>query len=186
MTIRPLCVLAALLCLVAADAPAPPKKWEDVTAKQIESIDLADAEVDNHFITPLAQDLSHLDDETRKRLDELGDRLDAWHPGREKDLVQQLRNWMSLCTLIDITHGEFEAEFPYVIFDRLKKEIPKEKLTKGLAVLILNPEEGKVVTKGEDFDLEHEANEQDVRERHVIYAKKLLGRLIGKLPVKEQ
>jgi hypothetical protein len=185
MTIRTLCILAALTRLVAADAP-PPKKWEDVTARQIESIDLADAEIDNNFVTPLAQDLSHLDDETRKRLDELGDRLDAWQPGREKDLVQQLRNWMSLCTLIDITHGEFEAEFPYVIFDRLKKDIPKEKLTKGLAVLILNPEEGKVVTKGEDFDLENEANEQDVRERHVIYAKKLLGRLIGKLPVKEQ
>jgi hypothetical protein len=183
MTLRTLCILAALLC-VAADAP--PKKWEDVTPKQIESIDLADAEIDNNFITPLSQDLSHLDDETRKRLDELADKLDAWHPGREKDLVQQLRNWMSLCTLIDITHGEFEAEFPYVIFDRLKKDIPKEKLTKGLAMVILNPDDGKVITKGDDFGLENEAPEQDVRERHVIYAKKLLGRLIGKLPVKEQ
>ena len=74
---------------------------------------------------------------------------------------------------------------PYVIFEKLKREMPREKLTKALAYIILKPDEGKMVLQAPDLGFEEDAPEPDVRERHVIYAKKLLGRLVGKLPPKE-
>ena len=182
-----------LLLLLAADAPKKPtttpakpaEPWQAITDKEIASITYEDAEVDSGFVTPLAQDLSNLDDDSKKEMEQFGEKLDQWIPGQEKDLVQQLRNWMCLCTFADLGRGLFEAEVPYVIFEKLKREMPREKLTRALACIILKPDEGKLVLQAPDLGFEEDAPEADVRERHVIYAKKLLGRLVGKLPPKE-
>jgi hypothetical protein len=167
-------------------APAKPTEaWQTITDKDIASITFEDAQEDNGFVTPLAQDLSNLDDDSKKELNNLADKMDNWVPGQEKDLAQQIRNWMCLCTFADLGRGLFEAEVPYVVFEKLKRDTPKEKLTKALAYIILKPDEGKLELKAPDLGFEDDAPEADVRERHVIYAKKLLGRLVGKLPPKE-
>ena len=188
-----LTLIFPLLILLGADAPKKPttapakaaEAWEKVTDKEIASITYEDAEVDSSFVTPLAQDLSNLDDDSKKELEQFGEKLDQWIPGQERDLVQQLRNWMCLCTFADLGRGLFEAEVPYVVFEKLKREMPREKLTKALAYIVLKPDEGKMVLQAPDLGFEEDAPEADVRERHVIYAKKLLGRLVGKLPSKE-
>ena len=186
-------MLCVLLLVAAAEAskkpttaPAKPTEpWETITDKDVASITYDDAQEDSGFVTPLAQDLSNLDDDTKKELNQLADKMDNWVPGQEKDLVQQIRNWMCLCTFADLGRGLFEAEVPYVVFEKLKRDMPKEKLTKALAYIILKPDDGKLVLKAPDLGFEDDAPEADVRERHVIYAKKLLGRLVGKLPPKE-
>jgi len=186
-------IVSILFLLAAADAPKKPttipakpaEPWQTITDKEIASITYEDAEVDSGFVTPLAQDLSNLDDDSKKELNQFADKLDNWIPGQEKDLVQQVRNWMCLCTFADLGRGLFEAEVPYVVFERLKRDMPKEKLTKALAYIVLKPDDGKLVLKAADLGFEEDAPEADVRERHVIYAKKLLGRLVGKLPPKE-
>ena len=186
-------LILSLLFFLAADAPKKPttapakptEPWQTITDKDIASITFEDAQEDQGFVTPLAQDLSNLDDDSKKELNNLGDKMDNWVPGQEKDLVQQIRNWMCLCTYADLGRGLFEAEVPYVVFEKLKRDMPKEKLTKALAYVILKPDEGKLVLKAPDLGFEDDAPEADVRERHVIYAKKLLGRLVGKLPPKE-
>jgi len=188
-----LALILPLLMILGDDAPKKPttapakpaEAWEKITDKEIAAITYEDAEVDSGFVTPLAQDLSNLDDDSKKELDQFGEKLDQWVPGQDKDLVQQVRNWMCLCTFADLGRGLFEAEVPYVIFEKLKREMPKEKLTKALACIVLKPDEGKLVLKAADLGFEEDAPEADVRERHVIYAKKLLGRLVGKLPPKE-
>src|SRR5438874_8434483 len=186
-------LILSLLFLLAADAPKKPttapakpiEPWQTITDKDIASITFEDAQEDQGFVTPLAQDLSNLDDDSKKELNNLADKMDNWVPGQEKDLVQQIRNWMCLCTFADLGRGLFEAEVPYVVFEKLKRDMPKEKLTKALAYIILKPDEGKLVLKAPDLGFEDDAPEADVRERHVFYAKKLLGRLVGKLPPKE-
>lgn len=183
----------ALLILLAADAPrkptttpaAPREPWQTITDKDVASINYDDASEDGGVVTPLAQDLSNLDDDSKKEMDQFAEKLEQWIPGQEKDLVQQIRNWMCLCTFADLGRGLFEAEYPYVIFEHLKRDMPREKLIKALAYIILKPDEGKLVLKAADLGFEEDAPEADVRERHVIYAKKLLGRLVGKLPPKE-
>ena len=181
----------SLLLLIAADAPKdklaekPKEPWQSITDKDISSITYEDAEVDTGFVTPLATDLSNLDDETKKELDQLSEKMDNWVPGQEKDLGQQIRNWMCLCTFADLGHGAFEAEVPYIIFEKLKKDVPKEKLTKALAYVILKPDEGNLILKAPELGFEEDSPQDEVKERSVIYAKKLLGRLVGKLPPKE-
>src|SRR5258706_3995517 len=187
-------ILPVLLLLAAAKAPKnnpttapakPTEAWQTVTDKDIASITFEDAQEDSGFVTPLAADLSNLDDDSKKELNNLADKMDNWVPGQEKDLVQQIRNWMCLCTFADLGRGLFEAEVPYVVFEKLKRDMPKEKLTKALAYIVLKPDDGKLVLKAADLGIEKDAPAADVRERHVVYAKKLLGRLVGKLPPKE-
>ena len=83
-----------------------------------------------------------------------------------------------------MTQGEFEGETAYVIFERIKKEIPKDDLIKICAWIVLKPEEGKAVTSAADLGYNGEMEEKELRERATVYAMKLLGRLLGKLPVK--
>jgi len=190
---RRLAFIFSLVLLLGADAPKKPttapakplEPWETITDKDIASINYDDATEDGGFVTPLAADLSNLDEDTKKELNQLADKMDNWVPGQEKDLVQQVRNWMCICTFADLGRGLFEAEVPYVVFEKLKRDMPKEKLTKALAYIVLKPDAGTLVLKAPDLGFEDDAPEADVRERHVIYAKKLLGRLVGKLPPKE-
>src|SRR3989449_10902636 len=94
-------LILSLLLLLAAEAPKKPtttpskpvEPWQTITDKDIASITYEDAEVDSGFVTPLAQDLSNLDDDSKKELDQFAEKLDQWGPGQEKELVQQIRNW---------------------------------------------------------------------------------------------
>jgi hypothetical protein len=183
--LRPVSTLA-IACVILLTAAAPEKEpYEAITDKEIASITYEDASIDNGFVTPLAKDLSHLDEDRKKRLDEYENKLDDWEPGKEKKLGQRVRNWMAVTTYADLGRSEFEAEVPYVVFERLRKEIPKDKLIKALAWVILKPQEGKTVTKAPDLGVDEDLDEGEVRARSAIYAKKLLGRLLGKLPPKE-
>jgi len=186
--------LALLLALTATlhaqdKKPAAKEEAKDpseaITQKEIDSINYDNAAVDNGFVTPLAQDLSHLDDDRKLRLDEFTDKFEDFKSGQEKQVGQLVRNWMAVCTYGDLGRSEFEAEVPYVVFEKLKKDIPREKLIKALAWVIVKPKEGTTVTKAPELGIEDELDENEVRARSAIYAKKLLGRLVGKLPPKE-
>src|SRR6476659_5601536 len=92
-------ILSVLLLLLGADAPKKPttapakplEAWEKITDKDIASINYDDASEDGGFVTPLAADLSNLDDDSKKELNQLADKMDNWVPGQEKDLIEQVR-----------------------------------------------------------------------------------------------
>src|ERR1051326_6198575 len=78
-----LLISVAVLCCTSfirgeSTAPAKDQKepYESITDKEIAAIDFDDASQDSGFIAPLAQDLSHLDEDSRKRLDEITDKFD--------------------------------------------------------------------------------------------------------------
>lgn len=177
-----LSIAAMLLLSLQAGASEP---FDSITEKQIEEITYEDAMEDMGFVTPLAPNLEHLQDDRRKNFDELVEKLDKWDAGNDASLAQKVRNWLCLATLGDLSHGEFEGEVPYAIFERLKKDVPKAQLIKAAAWIVLKPDEGKALISAPDLGAEGESNEGLVRERSALYAKKLLGRLLGKLPPKE-
>jgi hypothetical protein len=193
------CAALLMFCTLLAAAPAtkpadqkppdpkPSEPFDSITRKDIDAITYEDAAIDNGFVTPLAQDLAHLDgdDDRKNRYEDFVDKLSDWEPGREKALGQRVRNWMAVCTFGDLGRSEFEAEVPYAVFEKIKKDIPRDQLIKALAWVILKPNEGKTITKAPDLGVEDELDEEQVRLRSAIYAKKLLGRLLGKLPPKE-
>lgn len=178
---------AALTAAAPATSPAdkkPAEPFDSITQQQIDAITYDDVAVDNGFVTPLARDLSHLDgdDERKGRFEDFVDRLEDWQPGKDQSVAQRVRNWMAVCTFGDLGRSEFEAEVPYAVFEKLKQDTPRDQLIKALAWVILKPNEGKTVTKAPELGVDDELDEEQVRVRSAIYARKLLGRLMGKLP----
>lgn len=199
-----ICLLAVLLnAITQADQPkaaapstqakaatqAATKPREDaykaITQKEIDGITFDDIEDDAGFITPLAADLDNLDDDSKKRLDEWVAKLNDWPGSKVEDIGQRVRNLLHVCSLADMVHSEFEGETAFVVFDKLKSEIDKDVLIKACAWIILKPNDGKAITKVPELGWDDDADEDALRERAQMYAKKLLGRLEGKLPPKQ-
>jgi hypothetical protein len=59
-------------------------------------------------------------------------------------------------------------------------------LIKAAAYIALKPEVGPILDKCPDVGIDDGTNEDRVRERLGVYAKKVLGRMLGKLPVKAE
>lgn len=161
----------------------PASTWETITDADINGIDYSDLESypDQGDVTPLAPSVDSLDDDRKQRLDDFTNKLDDWDPGKAKDPVQRVRNLLSAASTADVLQDPIESYIPFVIFQTLKAEFPKEQLEKILTCIILHPDDGTVVTTAPDLGLEAGTNEQEVRGRTVIYAKKLLARLVGKV-----
>jgi hypothetical protein len=170
----------------ATTRSAKPKlSINEITPKQIDEITYEDAEEDTGFITPLAADLDNLDNDSKKRLDDWTAKLNDWPGSKEESIPQRVRNLMHVCALADMIHSEFEGETAYVVFDKLKAEVDKDVLIKACAWMVLKPNEGRAITKIPELGWEDDVEEDALRERANLYAKKLLGRLLGKLPKKE-
>jgi hypothetical protein len=156
-----------------------------ITKKQIDEITYEDVEEDTGIILPIANTLDDLDNDTKKRLDDFMAKVQDWPGAKDENVPQRVRNLMTVCALSDMIHGEFEREAPYMIFDMLKAEVEKDELIKVCAWMTLKPDEGRQITRIPDLGWDDEVDEASVRERASGYAKKLLGRLLGKLPKKE-
>ena len=156
-----------------------------ITKKEIDAITYEDVEEDTGFILPIAANLDDLDNDTKKRLDDWTAKLQDWSGAKDENVPQRVRNLMTVCALSDMIHGEFEREAPYVIFDMLKAEVDKDELIKVCAWMTLKPDEGRAITRIPELGWDDDVDEASVRERASLYAKKLLGRLLGKLPKKE-
>ncbi len=163
----------------------PENSINKITQKEIDAIDYDDATEDTGFITPLAADLDRLDDDSKKRLDQWTAKLNDWSGAKEENLPQRVRNLMHVCALADMVHSEFEGETAYVVFDKCKSEIDKDVLIKACAWMVLKPNEGRAITRVPELGWDDENDEEPLRERASMYAKKLLGRLVGKLPKKD-
>ena len=93
---------------------------------------------------------------------------------------------MCVCAMADIGRSDFEGETAFVIFARLRESVPDDELARAAAWVALKPDEGKAVTTAPALNMENNLAEADVRERAALYAKKLLGRVLGKLPRKRE
>ncbi|MGA2233143.1 MAG: ABC transporter permease, partial [Tepidisphaeraceae bacterium] len=164
----------------AAIVDAPPA-YDAVTDAQINSITYDDLQDDGGLVTPIVDSLADIDPRDQQWIVDFRPRLAAWPPGQEADLVQRVRNVLSLCAVADIAEFQYEGEVPYVAFEQLRQDIPKPELEKILAYIILRPGEGRVLTLAPDLGIHDAVDETEVRSRTTQYAKKLLGRLLGKI-----
>ena len=153
-----------------------------VTNADIHSISFENLPSDEGVITPLASTLDNLDAAGKERLASIEEKLSGWKPGKEQDVVQRVRYDLCVCAIADSVEDPLEAEIPYVVFAKLKKEVPREELKKALGWIILHPGDGGIVTAIPELGVEREATPERVRERSALYAKKLLLRLLGLTP----
>jgi len=111
--------------------------------------------------------------------------LASWQPGKVADPVQRVRNILYVAAVPDVLQMPIERFAPQAVYERLQQDIPRDQLIKILYWIALHPTDGDDKALDELWALRFPNGAVDVqqtRERAAIYAVKLLGRLLGKLP----
>jgi hypothetical protein len=168
--------------------PAEAKPTEakpPITDEMIANIRWEEWSVDNTFVGAFARDFSRNEEFPERKTDWEGflAKFAVWAPGHVFDNTEKVRNLIGACALMDIGQGQFEAELPLFVYQRLRREIPDDKLKTILANMAFYPNEGSVIQTAPELDLDIGVGEDQIRERLQIFAVKMLGRMIGKLPM---
>ena len=182
-------VLAALLAWAAVGAAASAtgrlrplgrggETYGSITDEQIAEIGYDDLPGDAEFVTRLAPPFSAAE---AARMGGFASALRAWEPGRIGDPAQAARNLLSVASIADLTANYREAEIARVVLDLLRERFPRDELERILAWIILNPDEGAVVSHAPELGLNRHLQESFIRERNSLWARKLLGRLVGRI-----
>lgn len=157
-----------------------PAGFHAITAAQIEAITYDDLPGDNELYTRLAPPFET--ELPAGRLQEIEHILRSWPPAQTADSGQRARHLLSVASIADINADLLEGEIARVVFNQLQATIPTDELRPILAWIILAPNEAGVITSAPEFGFKRDVQEAAVRERSQYYAKKLLGRLLGKIP----
>jgi ABC-type multidrug transport system permease subunit len=153
--------------------------YESITAEQMDRITYEDLPGDNELATRLAQPFKTADAE---RMREFATKLKAWLPAGAENPDQSVRNLLSVAAIADISADLHEAEIARVVFDELQARLGRDPLRRMLTWIILAPNEGTAINYAPELGLKRHPPESIVRERSALYAKKFLGRLLGKIP----
>jgi ABC-type transport system involved in cytochrome c biogenesis permease component len=182
-------------------APAPPPQapavktppttatlasWQAVTMADIDRDLVFDRlPSDGGIVTPIAPDDEEQDTDTADHLQYIREMLPSWQPGKVADPVQRVRNILYVAAVPDVLQMPVERFAPQAVYERLQQDVPKDQLIKILYWIALHPTDGDDKAVDELWALRFPnggVDMQQTRERAAIYAVKLLGRLLGKLP----
>ena len=172
----------------AAAAPPHPaaKSWQAVTLADIDRDLVFDRlPSDQGIVTPIAPADEEPDPDTSDHLQDIREMLPSWQPGKVADPVQRVRNILYVAAVPDVLQTPIERFAPYVVFERLQQDVPKDQLIKVLYWIALHPTDGDDSAIKDLWALKFSNDSVDpeqTRERAAIYSVKLLGRLLGKLP----
>jgi ABC-2 type transport system permease protein len=151
--------------------------WTSITETQIAEIGFDNLPADDGIAAALAPPTL---DSARSM--EFARKLAAWPQGKLDEAGQSVRNLVSLAAVADLCTDPRESEIGRLVFRQISSRFEPAVARRALAWIILNPEDGQVVTKVPELGLFRHPPERLVRQRSVIYAEKYLGRLAGKIP----
>ena len=137
-------------------------------------------------VTPIEQQEPQAGSEIAQQLQYIRKMLPLWPPAKATDPVQRARNILYIVAVPDLLQIPLERFAPQAVFEYLQHEFPKDQLIKILYWIALHPAEGDdaAVRELSFFRLNGAAVDPErIRDRVVIYGEKLLGRLLGKLPL---
>jgi ABC-2 type transporter len=185
----------------APPAPAPPSSsgslitragkpasWRDVTIDDVDR-DLIFTRLppDEGVVTPIARRDEEPDEVIGAQLEKMQAALFDWKPGKVADPVQKVRNLLFVAAVPDVFQmQELEKFVPYIVYDRIQAEIPRDDLVKILYWIATHPFEGddKAVDELRPLGLFNgPADMETTRDRMSVYAVKLLGRITGRIKV---
>jgi hypothetical protein len=151
-----------------------------VTEDQIDGISYDQLPGDSEFVSRLAPPFAA--GRQPQDLDKFADELRQWPPGHTGDAGQDVRNLLCVAGIADVSEDVHEGEIARLVFDNLRGQFGDERLSRILAWIILNPGKGRAVTSAPELGLGRQFREEVIRERTVLYGRKFLGRLRGKIP----
>jgi hypothetical protein len=140
---------------------------------------------DAGIVAPIAPPDEEPPAEVIQTLESIRVGLPNWAPAKVPDAVQRARNVLYVAAVPDVLQTELERFAPYVVFEQLEHDIPKEDLMRALYWIALHPMDGEdsAIDQLPMLGFENRAVDvEQVRERVAIYSVKLLGRLTGAIP----
>jgi hypothetical protein len=157
--------------------------WQGVTRADIDR-DLVFNRLpsDEGVVAPIAPADEEPPPEVAAELEGIRAALPNWPPAKVPDAVQRARNILYIAAVPDVLQTELERFAPYVVFDELERDIPKDDLMKALYWIALHPMDGddSAIDQLPALGFENRAvDTEQTRERVALYAVKLLGRLTG-------
>ncbi|HVZ63381.1 MAG TPA: ABC transporter permease [Lacunisphaera sp.] len=158
----------------------PGTAYERLTPEQVDAITYDDLPDDNELVTRMSPPFARGHEPAF--VVAFREKLAAWPPGHVDDAGQRVRNLLSVAAVADICADLHEAEIGRMVYDQLRTEVGDARLRLVLAWVVLRPDDGQVLTNIPELNLKRRPAEKVVRERCQLYAKKYLGRLLGKLP----
>lgn len=169
-----------------AGPPPPPETWRDVTRAHIDEIMFPRLPPDSGVVAPIGPVDELLDPDVEGELEDVRNRLPAWRPARVDDPVQRVRNILYVAAVPDVFQLPIERHMPHIVFERLQADFEADDLIKLLYWVATHPGGGDDsaldelravgLRSGAPYDV------QQTRERVMLYALKLLGRLVGEIP----
>jgi ABC-2 family transporter len=163
-----------------------PKSWQAVTPEHIDEIVFPRLPSDSGVVSPIARLDEPIDPEVETDLEEIRSKLATWGPGQVADPVQRVRNVLYVAAVPDVFQIPLERYVPHVVFERLQGDIPKDDLIKVLYWVATHPNGGDDSAvddlRSAGLKVNGPSDMDQTRERVMLYALKLLGRLVGKIP----
>ena len=151
-------------------------RWADITEAEIAQISFVDLPNDSDLVARLAPPVFD-----PAQTSSFAEKLVRWPQGRLDDEGQSVRNLVCVAAVADLCADPREAEIARLVFQQLNIAFSPSELRQALAWIILSPEDGGALTKAPELELYRHPPQRLVRQRSVIYAKKYLGRLLGKI-----
>jgi hypothetical protein len=141
---------------------------------------------DSGVVSPIARPDEPLDPEVEADLEQVRSRLVTWGPAQAADPVQRVRNVLYVAAVPDVFQMPLERHLPHIVFERLQGDIPKDDLIKLLYWVATHPSGGDDSAvddlRSAGLKVNGPGDIEQARERAMLYALKLLGRLVGKIP----
>lgn len=151
--------------------------WTNITEAQIAEIGFDGLSGDQDLVAPLAP--PNPDPSQTK---EPAAKVASWPRAKLDDSGQSIRNLVSVAAVADLCADPRESTIARLVFRQIRSGFDPAVARQALAWIILNPDDGQVVTRVPELGLFRHPPERLVRQRSVIYAQKYLGRLVGKIP----
>jgi ABC-2 type transport system permease protein len=169
-----------------ASPPPEPASWRDVSPAHIGEVMFERLPSDAGVVSPIAPATEPLDPDIEAEIEEVRSRLVTWPPGQVADPVQRVRNVLYVAAVPDVFQLPIERYLPHVVFERLQDDVPKEDLIKILFWVATHPGAGDDSAvdnlRAAGLRVSGPSDIEQARERVMLYALKLLGRLVGKIP----
>jgi ABC-type multidrug transport system permease subunit len=158
--------------------------WDKITDDQINSLKFDGLPPDDGTVAPVAKSATDIAvPEVKDRVAKVIEKLASWPLGHNGDDAQRVRNYLSAASIADASEDtDFEGPMARAVFDRLRADFDQTELIHILAYIAIDPDQGTVLEDAPELDVHGPINPDTIRTRNVMYALKLLGRLLGKLP----
>ncbi|MFA5262672.1 MAG: ABC transporter permease [Opitutaceae bacterium] len=153
---------------------------DQIAEEEIAGVDYRDLPGDNELVSRISPPAASAED--LGRLAPIFAKLSAWPPRRVSDDAQAVRSLVCVAAIADISADPREGDIARAVFEDIKAHYPVERLRRILAWIALYPRQGKTINTAPELGLKRQPHIDIVRSRCVLYAKKYLGRLQGRLP----